>query len=502
MTRSSALNQVPGALLIALWLLLLFAAPAAGDEPPPAAAPTVAGTHVLLGWNDLGMHCSNKYFQDLAVLPPFNTLYAQVIRRGNSNELPMVLGPGYRLTYEFIDNTYSVVKTDFWSYEDLLFGTSLPDNVGLTGKGMTGTLDWTTDHYEAPGTPLTPYTDYDLVHEQPFQLALLRIYDAQNVLLATTEIVAPVSNEMMCANCHTVPGERVEVSILRRHDDDNGTHLLAERPVLCARCHGSNALGMPGDPELASLSEAMHEHHDFIGNDCYQCHPGPSTQCLRDVMSQRHGMTCEDCHGTMRDVAQTIDKGRRPWFDEPRCGSCHGANYSEPPGTLYRHANNGHGGLYCSACHSSPHAILPSREERDNRQNVTLQGYAGTLRACDVCHGYLPTGPGPHGLTATGIRDETAPVAAARLTAAPNPLVERTEIEYRVVDGSSPVDLAVFDVTGRRVRSLTTHVQTPGDHTLVWDGRNESGGQVAPGVYFCRLETGGKTAVVRLVKLN
>ena len=244
--------QVPGrgAIFVAFALGLFCAGEvfAENEGSTPGAA---LDTYILLGWNDLGMHCSNKYFRDLAVLPPFNTLYAQVIRRGSPTELPQVIGPGLRLTYEFENNTYSVGKTDFWSYEDQLFGVQLPDNVGLTGKGMTGTLDWTTNHYEAPGTPLTPFTDSDLLHEQPYELALLRAFDGQNTLLASTEIVAPVSNEMTCSSCHhATGGESVELAILRRHDEDSGTNLAQERPVLCARCHASNALGLPGNPKL------------------------------------------------------------------------------------------------------------------------------------------------------------------------------------------------------------------------------------------------------------
>ena len=32
------------------------------------------GTYKILAWNDLGMHCYNRDFSDLAVLPPYNTL--------------------------------------------------------------------------------------------------------------------------------------------------------------------------------------------------------------------------------------------------------------------------------------------------------------------------------------------------------------------------------------------------------------------------------------------
>ncbi|MGZ3494806.1 MAG: hypothetical protein ACXWM6_09335, partial [Thermodesulfobacteriota bacterium] len=40
------------------------------------------GGYVVIGWNDLGMHCINSSYAELAVLPPFNNLRAQVIQRG------------------------------------------------------------------------------------------------------------------------------------------------------------------------------------------------------------------------------------------------------------------------------------------------------------------------------------------------------------------------------------------------------------------------------------
>ncbi|MDM7916209.1 MAG: FlgD immunoglobulin-like domain containing protein [Candidatus Eisenbacteria bacterium] len=388
--------------------------------------------------------------------------------------------------------------------KDQLFGVSLPANIGLTGRGLTGTIDWTTDHFEAAGIPLTPWDDADLQHEQPFQLMQIDAYDAENHLLAATEIVAPVSTEMLCSGCHHPdPGETVEQAILRLHDDENGTQLYNSRPVLCADCHASNALGLPGNPNLPSLSLAMHEQHGEVTNDCYTCHPGPHTQCLRDVMSQEHGMVCQDCHGSVAQVAYSIDElGREPWLEEPRCGDCHGPAYAEEPATLYRFSNNGHGGLYCEACHNSTHAILPSREERDNRQTVALQGHAGTLRTCSVCHGVTPWGPGPHGLYPTGVDDGT-PVSelAARVLVQPNPISTSAVIRYRVVD-ETPVELAIHDVGGRMIQTLTMRSQRAGDHSLVWDGKDEEGRSVPAGVYFCRLTTAGQTATARIVKVD
>ncbi len=485
-------------------LLWLAAGPDLEAASAPRQAPADLGAYILIGFNDLGMHCSNKDFADLAVLPPYNTFWSVLIRRGAVGQAPEVVGgPGYRVSYEFPANTYSVGKTDFWSYEDQLFGVNLPDNIGLTGNGLAGEMGWHTDHFVAEGVPLTPFDDADLVHEQPFQLALLRAYDAQDQLLATTEIVAPVSNEMTCNACHVPqPGETVEHSILRRHDSEAGTDLVHQRPVLCANCHGSNALGLPGNPELKSLSQVMHEKHAEHTDDCYTCHPGPVTQCLRDVMNTQYGMTCQDCHGDLLEVATSIEQGRRPWLDEPRCGDCHGANYAEEPNTLYRNSDNGHGGLFCATCHNSPHAILPSREERDNRQVVELQGHAGTLRDCAVCHGVTPGAPGPHGYYPTGLQDpDLKDDLRARVEVAPNPMVGRAEIRYRVIDGS-PIRLLISDAAGRTVRTLTSRSQTPGDHSLVWDGRDAADRSCPAGVYFVRLETGRQVASARLVRIS
>jgi hypothetical protein len=509
--RTAATQARPGAFLfrrgmLYLTLLVLLVLGAMYTEPVSAAEaspPPQLGDYVLIGWNDLGMHCSNQRFADLAVLPPYNNVWATLIRRGSASSLPQVVGPGFSVSYSIEGNTYSVGKTDFWSWEDRLFGVQLPDNIGLHGKGLTGTLDWSTNHFAAEGIPLTPFTDADLIHEQPYQLGNLQAFDAQNNLLASTQIVVPVSNEMTCNACH-VPqsGETVEHAILRRHDGEEGTHLVNQRPVLCANCHASNALGLPGNPNLPSLSLAMHSLHAEETDNCYLCHPGPTTQCLRDVMSQQYGLTCQSCHGHMRDVATSIENGRQPWRQEPRCETCHGASYAEMPNTLYRNSNNGHGGLFCETCHNSPHAILPSREERDNRQMVALQGHAGTLRQCTVCHGVYPSAPGPHGYYPTGVQEpgQTADLRA-RVRVMPNPARESTEINYRVAD-SSPIRLAVFDAAGREVRVLTDRSQTPGDHTLVWDGKGPDGQAAPSGVYFVRLRTGGESATARVVKVS
>ena len=48
------------------------------------------------------------------------------------------------------------------------------------------------------------------------------------------------------------------------------------------------------------------------------------------------------------------------------------------------------------------------------------------------------------------------------------------------------IQVAIYDVSGRRVRHLADRVFAAGEHTLVWDGTDDRGGKAARGVYFVR----------------
>jgi hypothetical protein len=374
-----------------------------------AEAPTALTYHVL-AWNDLGMHCYNADFSDLAVLPPYNTLWAQVVLAGDP---PTLVTTGIEVTYIFTDNTYSVGKSNFWTYAQQLFGLPVPlaADIGLTGRGLAGTMSLAGDHFVAEGIPLTEYSDSAPTLRNPYQLAQITVKDsATQAVLAQTVVVAPVSTEMHCDNCHSDDGDatmmgeitptgKVERNILTLHDKLSMANyppghtgaLMDRRPVLCAECHSSNALGAAGVAGVKSLSNAMHTRHSGLdditpdSDGCYNCHPGPVTQCLRDVMSQEEGMTCISCHGEISQVAMN----QNPWLNEPRCDTCHGL-YAAQNQPLYRHST-GHGGLYCESCHDSTHAIATSREPRDAIKFIALQGHAGTLEECSVCHTTAPS---------------------------------------------------------------------------------------------------------------
>ena len=373
----------------------------AADTPTAASATyTPLGTEfTVLAYNDLGMHCLNSDFSEFMVLPPYNNLYVQIIQRGG--EEPRIVSSGLTVNYYIPSNTTSADKTNFWSYASAFFNPAPVPDAGLTGNGLSGTMvqsgrnDWI-----ATGIPITPINDAGQLDSYTMATVIVM---QNGVEVGRTHAVVPVSWEMRCDLCHIAGnGGTVESAILTSHDNLHGTTLMHERPLSCGRCHAQPELGMTGNPALPTLSSAMHTAHAprmqqaNLAVPCYACHPGIMTQCQRDVHFSR-GLTCTNCHGEMTAVGNPV---RRPWVDEPRCGTCHtrvGFEF-EQPDTLFRDSK-GHMGVHCEACHGSPHAITPTINVRDNEQAITYQGTAGTINTCAVCHTSPPDESFPHRLS-------------------------------------------------------------------------------------------------------
>jgi Bacterial Ig domain len=482
----------PASILSLLLPLILF-----GFQD--ASAPAVAGWK-LVATNDLGMHCMDSDFSVFSILPPFNNVYAQLIDP-NGN---LVTSPsGFTLSYEGVAdptgsiNTTSAGKTNYWTWTPALFGAPGVVNTGLTGNNMPGTgnppqpmsFDATQKAWVATGVPITP-TD-DAGHRRPYPLMKIVARDLSGTVLATTTPVLPVSTEMDCRACHASgsgpdaqpaggwvwekKSERdYRFNILRLHDQHQAgfstyTQALANfgynpagleatvrqdgKPILCATCHASNALGTGGFPGVGAFTSSMHANHALVidpttgltlddsdnRSACYRCHPGSSTRCLRGAMGAAVApdaqleMQCQSCHGNMSKVGSTARQG---WLDEPNCQACHTGtavqnngkirytDVFEPNGQMRVAVNqtfatnpntpmapyslfklsDGHGGLRCENCHGSTHAEYPSIHDNDNLGVLGLQGHVGMAVECTSCHASSPVTVkgGPHGMHPVG----------------------------------------------------------------------------------------------------
>jgi hypothetical protein len=90
-----------------------------------------------------------------------------------------------------------------------------------------------------------------------------------------------------------------------------------------------------------------------------------------------------------------------------------------------------------------------------------------------------------------------APAAARMIDVRPNPFRHSVTISYQAIAG--PTDLAIYDASGRLVRSLVDGNGDSGVRSVVWKGDVDGGARARSGVYYARLRSGKVTAVRPLV---
>ncbi|MEE2659451.1 MAG: right-handed parallel beta-helix repeat-containing protein [Candidatus Latescibacterota bacterium] len=90
------------------------------------------------------------------------------------------------------------------------------------------------------------------------------------------------------------------------------------------------------------------------------------------------------------------------------------------------------------------------------------------------------------GGTATAVEEQAGEGAPAVLGNSPNPFNAITAI-YLYLPQAADLSLSIFDVLGRRVRSLSVARLAAGEHRIAWDGSDDEGRAVASGVYFYQL---------------
>jgi hypothetical protein len=346
----------------------------------------VAGNYTLLAWNNLGMHCyDGNDYSIFAILPPLNTLNAQLVNKATGG----LVTSGVTLTYQATAdttgsiNTISSTKTNFWDYVQDLFGLSPAPDVGLLGYPMASNtpapMTYSAEHnwFEAVGIPITNVDDTNRKNDYPMVEVVAKNTAGQ--VLATTKVVLPVSDSMACRGCHTSnttgnaaanaarpaagwvfdpePLKDWKKNILRLHDEKQAANpvyasalqakgypdglfnsAMAGKPVLCVACHLSNAYQLEagvstGIAGIPPLSRALHGLHatkvdpdngltlDDVDNRNTCYHCHPGS----DTMCLRGAMSGPDyqCQSCHRKMSNIGSTTREGWLDLPNCQSCH-----------------------------------------------------------------------------------------------------------------------------------------------------------------------------------
>ena len=109
------------------------------------------------------------------------------------------------------------------------------------------------------------------------------------------------------------------------------------------------------------------------------------------------------------------------------------------------------------------------------------------------------SGPGPELVVSTmETAGESGPGGSVAVHAPqPNPFRTEARVEFELARAGE-IDVAVFDLLGRRVRTLQQGPATAGAYTVVWDGRSDAGSAVASGLYVLRFDLDGDVRTARV----
>jgi hypothetical protein len=343
-----------------------------------------------------------------------------------------------------------------------------------------------------------------------------------------------------CGSCHTtgwVPDESPNGENLSMHQDSLagiwGT--WSETGVTCEGCHGPGGehasgpstlnIGHPdtetcgtchrrGDVNIVEVKGGLIRHHEQY------------EEILLNGAPHDNCMTCHDAHkSTVNDLGGITEIGAS-------CGSAEAGCHAE---VEVNAEVTGHGELECYSCHmpytsknavSTGSGLTLAGDLRGHRMKIavtekvaadtmlTLDG--GSLAgdfvtldfACLQCHNGVDASLKDMAWAAeqaakmhagpVGVASSAVPVEFSLHQNAPNPFNPSTTIRFALPEAAS-VNLVIYNLSGQVVRELLNENVSAGTHDIVWNAKDNTGSQVASGVYIYRLESSVGSQVRRML---
>ncbi|MDD2331796.1 MAG: FlgD immunoglobulin-like domain containing protein, partial [Candidatus Cloacimonetes bacterium] len=83
----------------------------------------------------------------------------------------------------------------------------------------------------------------------------------------------------------------------------------------------------------------------------------------------------------------------------------------------------------------------------------------------------------------------------------PNPFNPETTISYSVKE-ATPVTIEIYNLKGQLVKTLVRDTKAAGDHSVVWNGKDNNNQNVTSGVYFYKMNAGKFSSTKKMILMK
>ncbi|MFQ5605873.1 MAG: FlgD immunoglobulin-like domain containing protein [bacterium] len=250
------------------------------------------------------------------------------------------------------------------------------------------------------------------------------------------------------------------------------------------------------DQEAGIEITVLGKNSDSLGVRVVVSNDAIDTLPIIDILNPKPGITV---HGAIDYEATAFD---------PDAGTMNGAgidtvtfvlNYSEVKETLLDQTVK----IVAVTQLTTPpyifHVETDGLADEAYRLTVLAKSQNGGVNRAQINHIIDNTGPS----VPTSI-DEKRVAAASTFQLQqnyPNPFNPSTMINYTVGHGGQ-VELRIYDLLGRKVRSLVHENKPAGEYSVLWNGTNDAGRRVATGSYFYEIRVGEFISIKRMLLLK